>query len=162
MFWGRAVRALTQSRGIPETEHLCFQEVPIVIARANGGGTHITRCDSAVSANYQIDDRALSDPSLTDDHDVAGQFVRETGERVAQACRFIECREWERVINEEVPPKALALCATTQRGGMTIVGERREASVTAKRHAKGRKHSLVARPPLFHGGYHVGFVAPFL
>ena len=66
------------------------------------------------------------------------------------------------MVNEEVPREALALCMATRHLGVTVVGEGREASVTAKRHAKGGEHALVARPPFFHRGHNVGFIAPLL
>ena len=57
VFGGRAARrAYAQSGGVPETERLRLQEVPVVIACADGDSAHVTRCDSTVCADHQIDD----------------------------------------------------------------------------------------------------------
>ena len=66
------------------------------------------------------------------------------------------------MVNEEVPSEELALCTATRHFGMSIIGEGREASVTAKRHVKGSKNALVGRPPFLHGGHDARFITPFL
>ena len=47
--------SFTQPGSVPETECLHWQEVPVVIARAEGDRLHVACRDGAICADHQID-----------------------------------------------------------------------------------------------------------
>lgn len=66
--------AVTQAGGVPETECLRFQEVPVMIACAYSDGTHVTCRNSAVCADHEVNERAFPDASFAHDDNIAGEL----------------------------------------------------------------------------------------